>query len=94
MLPAHEYRFAGLTARASALFGHHDARLEEIHTALAGASTTWELTAALTWSRPWDQISGFMRRAAVAETRAHLVLSESRGRVARGREIPWGWEQR
>lgn len=94
VLPAHEYRFAGLAARVSALLAHHDARLEEIRTATATAPTTWELTAALTWSRPWEEISGFMRRAAVAETLAHLVLLESRGRVARTRETPWRWEPR
>lgn len=94
VLPAHEYRFAGLAARVSTLLGHHDARLDEIHAALTTAPTTWELTASLTWSRPWPEISGFMRRAAIAETLAHLVLLESRGRVARSRETPWRWEQR
>ena len=93
VLPGHEYRFAGLAARVSALVGHHDARLQEIHAAVTTAPTTWELTAALSWSRPWQQISGFMRRAAVAETLAHLVLLESRGRVRRSRETPWHWVQ-
>ena len=93
VLPGHEYRFAGLAARVSALVGHHDARLQEIHAAVTTAPTTWELTAALSWSRPWQQNSGFMRRAAVAETLAHLVLLESRGRVRRSRETPWHWVQ-
>lgn len=91
VLPAHEYRFAGVAARASALIGHHDARLAEIRAAAGTAPTTWELTAALTWSRPWAQIGGFMRRAAVAETLAHLVLLESRGQVRRTPEVPWRW---
>ncbi|MBJ7452379.1 MAG: MBL fold metallo-hydrolase, partial [Blastococcus sp.] len=90
VLPAHEYRFAGIGARVEQLLGHHEHRLEEIRTASTGR-TTWALTGALTWSRPWDQVSGFMRRAAVAETLAHLVLLESRGQVRRT-GLPWAWE--
>ncbi|CAB4895981.1 MAG: MBL fold metallo-hydrolase [Actinobacteria bacterium] len=89
VLPAHEYRFAGIGARVEQLLAHHDYRLAEVQDAATGR-TAWELTAALTWSRPWDQVSGFMRRAAVAETLAHLVLLESRGRVRRT-GLPWVW---
>jgi hypothetical protein len=31
------------------------------------------------WSRPWDRIEGFMRRAAVGEAMAHLRALELRG---------------
>jgi hypothetical protein len=31
------------------------------------------------WSRSWDRIEGFMRRAAVAEAMAHLRTLERRG---------------
>ena len=31
------------------------------------------------WSRPWDQIDGWMRRAAVGEAMAHLRALEQRG---------------
>ena len=48
VLPAHEYRLAGLAARVSTLLNHHDERLEEIHAALTTTPTTWELTGALT----------------------------------------------
>lgn len=89
VLPAHEYRFAGIAARVEQLLGHHEHRLDEVRAAALGR-TTWELTAALSWSRPWDQVSGFMRRAAVAETLAHLVLLESRGSVRRS-GTPWRW---
>lgn len=89
VLPAHEYRFAGIAARVEQLLGHHDQRLEEIM-AVAPGRTTWALTGKLTWARPWDQVSGFMRRAAVAETLAHLVLLESRGRLRRTGS-PWQW---
>lgn len=94
VLPAHEYRFAGITARAEALMGHHSERLDEIVRAADTPTTTWTLTAALSWSRPWEEVSGFMRRAAVAETLAHLVLLEQRGRVHRTPETPWRWQAR
>lgn len=91
VLPAHEYRFAGIAARVEQLVGHHDRRLDEIVAAAGTPVTTWELTGLLSWSRPWDQVSGFMRRAAVAETLAHLVLLEHRGRVQRTSVSPWRW---
>jgi hypothetical protein len=33
------------------------------------------------WSRPWDDIAGFMRRAAVGETVSHLRVLEIDGTV-------------
>lgn len=85
VLPAHEYRFAGLADRVTALTSHHLARLEEI-TALvtgagAGGATAWDLARRLTWSRPWDQIQPFMRRTAMLETLAHLVMLAAQDRV-------------
>lgn len=44
VLPAHEYRFAGIAARVDELLGHHDARLEEIVRTAGTPVTTWELT--------------------------------------------------
>lgn len=85
VLPAHEYRFAGLDERVDEMLAHHGERLEEIEHALAArpGSTAWELTLALSWSRPWAEIPPFMRRAANGETLAHLVLLERRGRTRR-----------
>lgn len=85
VLPAHEYRFAGLESRLDDIIEHHRHRLteiEELLTAQPGA-TAWDLSVALTWSRPWGQIQDFMQRAAVGETLAHLVLLEEEGRVHR-----------
>ncbi|MDX6741344.1 MBL fold metallo-hydrolase [Actinocorallia sp. A-T 12471] len=95
VLPAHEYRFAGLADRVGALLAHHGARLDEITAALADAAeppTTWELAQELTWSRPWDEIQPFMRRTAMLETLAHLVVLEKAGKVARrgGAPVRWG----
>lgn len=91
VLPAHEYRFRGIAARVGVLLGHHEQRLAEIVAAAGTGLTTWDLTAALTWSRPWGEISGFMRRAAVSETLAHLVFLESQGRLRRTSDVPWRW---
>jgi glyoxylase-like metal-dependent hydrolase (beta-lactamase superfamily II) len=85
VLPAHEYRFAGLPDRVVALREHHAARLAEVTTLLAATpeSTTWELAAQLTWSRPWPQVQGMIRRSAVGETYAHLAHLARLGAVAR-----------
>jgi glyoxylase-like metal-dependent hydrolase (beta-lactamase superfamily II) len=91
VLPAHEYRFAGISARVEQLLGHHEARLAEIVRVAQAPVTAWELAAGLSWSRPWEHVSGFMRRAAVSETLAHLVLLESRGRLHRTSDTPWRW---
>jgi glyoxylase-like metal-dependent hydrolase (beta-lactamase superfamily II) len=82
VLPAHEYRFTGLGQRVAQLRHHHEQRLAELERLVLdnpGAST-YDLAAGLTWSRPWSQI-GSMRRAAVAETLAHLVVLARHGRV-------------
>jgi glyoxylase-like metal-dependent hydrolase (beta-lactamase superfamily II) len=85
VLPAHEWRFAGLAERVAALRAHHAARLDEVLAALAasGGLTCWELTTRLTWSRPLEGSAAFLQRMASGETLAHLVLLESEGRVVR-----------
>ncbi len=83
VLPAHEYRFANLSARLTEIERHHAARLAAIEAAIAErpGSTAWELATSLEWSRPWEEVPVFTRRAANGETLAHLVLLERRGRV-------------
>lgn len=84
VLPAHEYRFAGLTERAYQVVEHHRERGLELAEALAGIgepATAAHISERLTWSRPWEQILPPMRRAALAETVAHLVHLESRSVV-------------
>jgi glyoxylase-like metal-dependent hydrolase (beta-lactamase superfamily II) len=73
-LPAHEYRFHGLASRVRMLLAHHERRCEEVIAILArtGPATTWQVTRELTWSRGWASVTGFMRRAALAEAGAHL----------------------
>jgi len=93
VLPAHEWRFRGLDVRVDQLLDHHRQRLDEAYAAVSSTPglTCWEMTLRLRWSRDWSQIVGFMRRAAVGETLAHLVLLESTGRVSREGTRPVRW---
>jgi glyoxylase-like metal-dependent hydrolase (beta-lactamase superfamily II) len=93
VLPAHEWRFADLDGRLDELERHHAERLDALEALVRerpGVSA-WDLTLALPWSRPWDEIPEYMQRAANGETLAHLVLLERRGRVRRGEGIPAGF---
>jgi glyoxylase-like metal-dependent hydrolase (beta-lactamase superfamily II) len=83
-LPAHEYRFRGIAGRAGTLIEHHDVRAREVLDVIAASdyATVWDVTTKLTWSRGWDQINGFMRRAALFETAAHIQYLEQEGRLA------------
>ncbi len=93
VLPAHEHRFADLPARVAELKAHHQARFEEVIAAIRdGETTTWALAGHMTWSRPWDQIQGFMRRAAVGETLAHLHYLQRLGVVREEVGEPSHWQ--
>ncbi len=85
VLPAHEYRFAGIADRVDEIVAHHASRLDQIRALLEErpGSTAWELTLRLSWSRPWEKIEPFMQRAANGETLAHLVLMEIHEQVRR-----------
>jgi glyoxylase-like metal-dependent hydrolase (beta-lactamase superfamily II) len=93
VLPAHEWRFRGLDTRVDELLEHHRLRLDETYAAVSAAPglTCWDTTLRLRWSRDWTQIVGFMRRAALGETLAHLVLLERSGRVRRDDAQPVHW---
>ncbi|ONH56280.1 MBL fold metallo-hydrolase [Frankia sp. CcI49] len=94
-LPAHEYRFDGLTDRVAQLRRHHDQRFGEVLATLDdGPATAWEVASRMEWSRPWDEIEGFMKRSAVAEALAHLRALERRGVVAERAGEPPTWRRR
>jgi glyoxylase-like metal-dependent hydrolase (beta-lactamase superfamily II) len=87
VLPAHEHRFVNLNVRVEELRRHHEQRFQEVIDAIKdGVDTAWGIASRMHWSRPWDRIEGFMRRAAVGEAMAHLRALEVRGKV---REV-WG----
>lgn len=93
VLPAHEHRFEGLAARVAELKAHHEDRFAEATAAIAdGVDTAWGIAGRFTWSRPWEQITGFMRRAAVGETLAHLRALEVRGVVREVVGEPSRWQ--
>jgi glyoxylase-like metal-dependent hydrolase (beta-lactamase superfamily II) len=75
VLPAHEYRFAGLDDRLDALRDHHLERLKEAAVIVGSGTaghTAWQVARQVTWSRPWSQLSAFQHQAALGEVVAHL----------------------
>jgi glyoxylase-like metal-dependent hydrolase (beta-lactamase superfamily II) len=95
VLPAHEFRFLELAERVDHVLAHHEERLAEIETVVRGAGdmgvTCWEIATRLSWSRPWETIPPFMRRAANNETLAHLAWLDARERVRRVPGEPDRW---
>ena len=93
VLPAHEYRFSGLKDRASILTEHHMRRLEEIFQAVNEnpGFNCYEIAETVTWSRGWDQVQGYMRQAALGETKAHLMYLAAQGKIYSGVGTPQVW---
>jgi hypothetical protein len=46
-----------------------------------GPATVWQVTQEMSWSRGWAAVTGFMRRAAIAEAGAHLRHLADAGRM-------------
>ena len=92
-LPAHEYRFRGINARAADLITHHGDRGAEILHVVdrLAQPTAWAIAAQLTWSRGWAALHGMMRRMALAETVAHLHYLLATRDVARAAGPPVRW---
>ena len=92
VLPAHEHRFVGVAERVEELTAHHEERFSQIERIVAaGGTTAWEVAAEMQWSRPWERISGFMRRMALFEALAHLRALEVRGRLVVAGQNPRRW---
>jgi glyoxylase-like metal-dependent hydrolase (beta-lactamase superfamily II) len=96
VLPAHEFRFAGLPARLDDLERHHADRLTELLAVVDAApgSVAWDIAPRLTWSRPWPEITEMMRRAAVGETLSHLLRLQAQGRARVEGDEPQRWYAR
>jgi len=93
VLPAHEHRFVSLDSRVEELKHHHEQRFAEAIGAIKdGVDTAWGIASRMRWSRPWDRIQGFMRRAAVGEAVAHLRALEDRGILREVNGEPSHWE--
>ena len=85
-LPAHEEVIEDLPARCAAIARHHADRLEEVYEGIDDESTAAEVSAEVTWNRPYETFNMFKRRSALGETLAHLELLEARGRVRSGED--------
>jgi glyoxylase-like metal-dependent hydrolase (beta-lactamase superfamily II) len=95
VLPAHEHRFTGLDARLDALRRHHRRRLAQVAAALrVGAVHGWDIAAAVTWHRPFEDLRGFALRSALQDTLACLALLQARGLVRREPGPPERWSPR
>lgn len=79
-LPGHEYRYAGISARAHELVAHHEERLAEVCDVLRAhpGDTAWQVAQQLTWARSWDAFGPQQRRSALGEAVAHLELLTER----------------
>lgn len=67
--PAHEYRFRGLEPRVAGLRTHVEKRVGEVEAAIdAGrGDSVWELARHVSWTRPWEQLSGLNLHLALTE---------------------------
>jgi glyoxylase-like metal-dependent hydrolase (beta-lactamase superfamily II) len=82
VLPAHEHRFVDLRGRLEELRQHHHDRFNEVIEILrAGPRSAWEIAESMHWSRRWEDIAGFMRRAAVGEAVSHLRALQIDGKI-------------
>ena len=83
VLPAHEYRFRGLSERVTELKQHTCERSQEVIAVLESgiAKSVWDVAKELTWSRGFSSLHGFTLRLALAETASHLVYLAEQGRV-------------
>jgi len=85
-LPAHEWIFPDVAARAAEIRHHHEEKLERLRALLTQqpqALTIWEVASMMTWNRPWDELPPMLRGMAAGEAAAHLRTLEARGRVRR-----------
>ncbi|MFC4535504.1 MBL fold metallo-hydrolase [Sphaerisporangium dianthi] len=86
-LPAHEWAFAGIAARAAEIRAHHEdklLRLRELMTECADRPLTiWQVAERMTWNRPWSELIAVQRGMAAGEAAAHLRTLESQGAVRR-----------
>ncbi|MHB8263937.1 MAG: MBL fold metallo-hydrolase [Acidimicrobiales bacterium] len=85
VMPAHEYRFTPLAARVDELLDHHENRLKEVKWVIGAmpGSTAWDVTHRLHWAHPLNELPLYMRRAAVGEAMAHIVVLETRREITR-----------
>jgi glyoxylase-like metal-dependent hydrolase (beta-lactamase superfamily II) len=81
VLPAHEYRFRGLSHRARELKSLALARSDEVLALIEAQQhpTVWTIAKELHWSRGFPSLGGLQLRLALSETAAHLQYLRTSG---------------
>lgn len=93
-LPAHEALIDDLPARCDELQLHHEDRLEEVLVGIGdAAATASDISAKVTWNKPYSTFNIFKKRSALGETLAHLKLLAEDGRVREHHEAQVRWER-
>ncbi|GHF21879.1 MBL fold metallo-hydrolase [Pseudolysinimonas yzui] len=72
--PGHGYRFRGLAVRARQIADRHRRRSAEI-AGIAAAdpdATVWTIASRVEWTDGWQNLAGFLRLSALAQTEMHL----------------------
>jgi len=72
--PGHGYRFRGLAMRSRQIADRHRRRSAEI-AAIASAdpgATVWTIASRVGWTDGWQNLRGFLRLSALAQTEMHL----------------------
>ncbi|MFI6633587.1 MBL fold metallo-hydrolase [Nonomuraea fuscirosea] len=85
-LPAHEWIFPDVAARAVQIRHHHEEKLERLRALLAQRPqplTIWEVASMMTWNRPWEDLAPVLKGMAASEAAAHLRTLEARGLISR-----------
>ncbi|MBW4094710.1 MAG: MBL fold metallo-hydrolase [Acidobacteria bacterium] len=90
VLPAHEYRFTGMSTRVAELKEHTQQRTNEVEAVLARdqPGTVWEVAQELSWSRGFATLRGLTLRLALAETASHLAFVKNAGSGQAGAIVP------
>ena len=95
VMPGHEWAFDNLITRLDELEHHHVERLDEVAAVVAaGARSTWEVTSAVKWHRPFSSLEPRARRSALGETGSHLIRLAALGRLVTDGGTPTTWSVR
>lgn len=72
--PGHGYRFRGLAVRSTQIADRHRRRSAEIAGIAAAdpGATVWEVASRVEWTDGWQNLAGFLRLSALAQTELHL----------------------
>lgn len=95
VLPGHGAPVTDLGTRAQELRTYHRAQMERCLDALqAGASSVWEVAAAIPRRRTWGSLPVGLQISAVGQAFGHLVHLHRRGAVALIGDDPLRWDVR